>query len=58
MDVEDKKLLKEHIQAMKTMEQEFQKFYQIAQYILPEIEKTMTLSRMDEEFEKFKKKHL
>ena len=58
MDAEDKKILMEHIQAIKALQQDFQTFYQIASKIIPEIEHTKTLNRMEQEFEEFKKKSL
>ena len=58
MDAEDKKILMEHIQAIKALQQDFQTFYQIASKIIPEIEHTQTLNRMEKEFEEFKKKSL
>ena len=58
MDAKDKQILIEHTQQMKRMEQEFQKFYKIAQNIIPEIERTQTLNRMEEELEEFKKKYI
>ena len=58
MDADEKKLLIEHKQMMKELQQDFQKFYQIASKILPEIAHTQTLNRMEQEFEDFKKKSL
>ena len=58
MTTEEKKILLEHKQMMKELQQDFQKFYQIAPKIIPEIERTQTLNRMDAEFEEFKRKSL
>tara|TARA_R100001443_G_scaffold85697_2_gene92372 strand:- start:340 stop:525 length:186 start_codon:yes stop_codon:yes gene_type:complete len=58
MTTEEKKILLEHKQMMKELQQDFQKFYQIASKIIPEIERTQTLNRMDAEFEEFKRKSL
>ena len=58
MNSEDKKILMECTQAIKSLQQDIQTFYKIASKILPEIEHTQTLNRMDQEFEEFKKKSL
>tara|TARA_R110002020_G_scaffold143378_1_gene315581 strand:- start:202 stop:390 length:189 start_codon:yes stop_codon:yes gene_type:complete len=53
MDAEDKKLLKEHSQQMADLQNDFQTFYKIVKAILPEIEHTKTLTRMEKEKEDF-----
>ena len=58
MDADEKKILLEHKQMMKELQQEFQKFYQIASKIIPEIERTQTVNRLQAEFEDFQKKSL
>ena len=58
MDADEKKILLEHKQMMKELQQEFQKFYQIASKIIPEIERTQTVNRLQAEFEEFQKKSL
>ena len=58
MDADEKKILLEHKQMMKELQQDFQKFYQIASKIIPEIERTQTVNRMKAEFEEFQKKSL
>ena len=58
MDAVEKKILLEHKQMMKELQQDFQKFYQIASKIIPEIERTQTVNRMKAEFEEFQKKSL
>ena len=58
MDADEKKILLEHKQMMKELQQDFQKFYQIASKIIPEIERTQTVNRMKAEFEDFQKKSL
>ena len=57
MDAEDKKLLKEHSQKMADLQNDFQIFYRVVQRILPEIERTETVKRLDQERDDFKKKH-
>jgi len=56
MDAEDKKLLKEHSQKMADLQNDFQTFYRVVQRILPEIERTETVKRLDQERDEFKKK--
>ena len=58
MTPEDKKILMECTQAIKALQQDMQTFNQIASKIIPEIEHTKTLNRMEQEFEEFKKKSL
>ena len=58
MDADEKKILTEHKQMMKELQQDFQKFYQIASKIIPEIERTQTVNRLQAEFEDFQKKSL
>jgi predicted ATP-grasp superfamily ATP-dependent carboligase len=58
MDADEKKILLEHKQMMKELQQDFQKFYQIASKIIPEIERTQTVNRLKAEFEEFQKKSL
>ena len=58
MTPEEKKILIECTQAIKALQQDFQTFYHIASKIIPEIEHTQTLNRMEKEFEEFKKKSL
>ena len=58
MDADEKKILMEHKQMMKELQQDFQKFYQIASKIIPEIERTQTVNRLQAEFEDFQKKRL
>ena len=58
MDADEKKILMEHKQMMKELQQDFQKFYQIASKIIPEIDRTQTVNRLQAEFEDFQKKSL
>ena len=58
MTADEKKILLEHKQMMKELQQDFQKFYQIASKIIPEIQRTQTMNRLDAEFEDFKRKSL
>ena len=58
MDADEKKILMEHKQMMKELQQDFQKFYQIASKIIPEIERTQTVNRLQAEFEDFQKKSI
>ena len=56
MDAEDKKLLKEHSQKMADLQNDFQMFYKIVKAILPEIEHTKTLTRLEKEHQESMKK--
>ena len=56
MDAEDKKLLREHTQKMAEMQNDFQTFYKIIKQILPEIEHTKTLTRLEKEMSDSRKK--
>ena len=58
MTADEKKILLEHKQMMMELQQDFQKFYQIASKIIPEIQRTQTMNRLDAEFEDFKRKSL
>ena len=56
MNSEDKKLLSENTAAIKEMQNDFQKFYKFIKHILPEIEHTKTLTRLEKEMEESRKK--
>ena len=56
MDAEDKKLLREHSQKMADLQNDFQMFYKIVKHILPEIEHTKTLTRLEKEHQESMKK--
>ena len=47
MTKEEKKLLSENTAAMRDMQNDFQTFYKIVKAILPEIEHTKTLTRLE-----------
>ncbi len=57
MDAFEKELLRNHMQQMADLQNDFQVFYKVVQRILPEIERTETVKRLDQERDKFKKKH-
>ena len=57
MDEEDRELLREHSRLIKELQEDFQVFYKVVQRILPEIERTETVKRLDQERDQFKKKH-
>jgi hypothetical protein len=57
MDEEDRELLREHSRLIKGLQEDFQNFYKVVQRILPEIERTETVKRLDQDRDKFKKKH-
>jgi len=56
MDAEEKKLLHEHTQQMADLQNDFQMFYKIVKHILPEIEHTKTLTRLEKEHQESMKK--
>lgn len=49
MDAFEKELLRKHIQQMEDLQNDFQMFYKIVKAILPEIEHTKTLTRLEKE---------
>ena len=57
MDAFEKELLRNHMQQMAELQNDFQVFYKVVQRILPEIERTETVKRLDQERDQFKKKH-
>ena len=57
MNSEDKKIIQDHSHLIKQLQNDFQKFYKVVQRILPEIERTETVKRLDQERDEFKKKH-
>ena len=56
MTEEEKKLLSENTAAMRDMQNDFQTFYKIVKAILPEIEHTKTLTRLEKEMSDSMKK--
>ncbi len=56
MDAFEKELLRNHMQQMADLQNDFQVFYKVVQRILPEIERTETVKRLDQERDEFKKK--
>jgi hypothetical protein len=56
MDAFEKELLRNHMQQMAELQNDFQVFYKVVQRILPEIERTETVKRLDQERDEFKKK--
>jgi len=56
MNKEQEKLLSENTAAIREMQNDFQKFYKFVKHILPEIEHTKTLSRLEKEMEDSRKK--
>lgn len=57
MDEEDRELLRENTRLKKELQEDFQMFYKVIKQILLEIERTETVKRLDQERDKFKKKH-
>ena len=64
MDEEDRELLREnsriigeHSRLIKELQENFQKFYKVVKYLIPEIEHTKTVERKLKELEDFKKRN-
>ena len=55
MTEEEKKIIIENTVAMREMQNDFQTFYKIVKAILPEIEHTKTLTRLEKEKDDFMK---
>ena len=49
MTKEEKELLRKHTQQMAEMQNDFQTFYKIVKHLVPEIEHTKTLTRLEKE---------
>ena len=56
MQKSEKKLLEDHTAAMRDLSNDLQTFFKIAKKILPEIEHTQTLTRLEKEMEEMKRK--
>ena len=54
MDAEEQELLRKHSAQMAEMQNEFQTFYKIVKHLVPEIEHTKTLTRLEKEMSEFK----
>ena len=57
MNKEQEKILSENTAAIREMQNDFQKFYKFVKCLLPEIEHTKTLTRLEKEMEDFKKRN-
>jgi hypothetical protein len=49
----EQKLIKEHTAAIRELQNDFQKFFKVMQKILPEIEETRTLHRIEQDRKDF-----
>tara|TARA_R100000808_G_C2076349_1_gene101881 strand:- start:57 stop:242 length:186 start_codon:yes stop_codon:yes gene_type:complete len=56
MQKSEKKVLEDHTAAMRDLSNDLQTFFKIAKKILPEIEHTKTLTRLEKEMEEMKRK--
>jgi hypothetical protein len=54
MDAEERELLRKHSAQMAEMQNEFQTFYKVVKHLVPEIEHTKTLTRLEKEMSEFK----
>jgi hypothetical protein len=56
MGKSEKKILEDHTAAIRELQNDLQTFFKIAHKILPEIEQTKTLTRLEKEMEEMKNK--
>ena len=56
MENNEKRILQDHTAAMRDLQNDLQTFFKIAHKILPEIEQTKTLTRLEKEMEEMKNK--
>jgi hypothetical protein len=56
MQKSEKKVLEDHTAAMRDLSNDLQTFFKIAKKILPEIEHTKTMTRLEKEMEDMKRK--
>jgi len=56
MQKSEKKVLEDHTAAMRDLSNDLQTFFKIAKKILPEIEHTKTMTRLEKEMEEMKRK--
>jgi len=56
MTKEEKELLEKHTAQMAEMQNDFQTFYKIVKHLVPEIEHTKTLTRLEKEMNDSRKK--
>ena len=54
MEKSEKKILQDHTAAMRDLQNDLQTFFKIAHKILPEIEQTKTLTRLEKEMQDMK----
>jgi len=52
---ENSRLIGEHSRLIKELQEDFQKFYKAVKYLIPEIEHTKTITRLEKEKEDFMK---
>ena len=53
----EKKLMATYIAQMRDVQRDLQRFFQIAEKLLPEVEKTKTLNRLEKEMEQMREKN-
>ena len=53
---ENSRLIGEHSRLIKEVQEDFQKFYKAVKYLIPEIEHTKTITRLEKEMEESMKK--
>ena len=53
----EKKLMATYIAQMRDVQRDLQRFFQIAEKLLPEVEKTKTLTRLEKEMEQMRERN-
>jgi hypothetical protein len=57
MEKNEKKILQDHTAAMRDLQNDLQTFFKIAHKILPEIEQTKTLTRLEKEMQDMRERN-
>ena len=57
MEEKERKILEDHTAQMRDLQKDLQTFFRIAQKILPEIEHTQTITRLEKEMEEMRKRN-
>ncbi len=57
MEEKERKILEDHTAQMRDLQKDLQTFFRIAQKILPEIEHTKTITRLEKEMEEMRKRN-
>ncbi len=57
MEEKERKILEDHTAQMRDLQKDLQTFFRIAKKILPEIEETKTITRLEKEMEEMRKRN-